>query len=234
MLNADKIISYAIKQSEVMANEIDSESFQLILGDDCSLLIVSAIAFKKKGNFGLFYLDGHTDYSTPAESQSHSAGMDQAIVCGIGHPKLTNILNLGPYIEEKNVFCVGNREHDIEDEKLITNSQIQYVPLERLRKTGIRQTIVQFIEMIETNKLDGFYIHFDVDVLNDNIMPAVDSRQADGLSFRELQQLLLPLLTSPKMYGMQITILDPDPDPGAQYTKAFISNISPLILKVKQ
>lgn len=77
--------------------------------------------------------------------------------------------------------------------------------------------------MAEANRLDGFWVHIDVDVLNDEIMPAVDSRTEDGLTYDELEELLLPLLQSPKATGIEITILDPELDPGATYTREFIT-----------
>ena len=63
----------------------------------------------------MFFLDGHTDFILPEISQTGgAAGMDLAIVTGHGHDKLTNIFNLKPYLPERNVFCVGNREYSPE------------------------------------------------------------------------------------------------------------------------
>jgi len=39
--------------------------------------------------------------------------------------------------------------------------------------------------MVSENNLDGFWLHLDVDVLNDDIMPAVDSREKGGLFYDE-------------------------------------------------
>jgi arginase len=46
----------------------------------------------------------------------------------------------------------------------------------------------------------GFWIHFDVDVLDDAIMPAVDDRIPDGLSWDELTAVreLRPPVTAPQ------------------------------------
>ena len=70
--------------------------------------------------------------------------------------------------------------------------------------------------------LDGFWIHLDVDVLDDREMPCVDSRQAGGLTYTELRQLLRLLLESPLASGLDITILDPDLDPEGMYTARFV------------
>ena len=44
--------------------------------------------------------------------------------------------------------------------------------------------------------LEGFWIHLDVDVLDDELMPAVDYRMKGGLTFVELGELLKVLLKS--------------------------------------
>ena len=87
--------------------------------------------------------------------------------------------------------------------------------------------------MVERQNLDGFFIHFDVDALDDRVMPAVDSRTEDGLSYDELAEILTPLLSSGKAVGMEITILDPDLDQDGKYTKEFSGRIVKLINRAK-
>jgi len=230
--NAEKIISYSIEQAELLSKHIKQDSFQIIIGGDCSILIGNAIALKQKGEYGLFFLDGHTDYILPEISQSGgAAGMDLAIVTGYGHQKLINILNLKPYFKENSVWCVGNREYNSNIIKPILDSDITYFDLNTLRKTGIENCIVQFLKMVYENELDGFFIHLDVDVLNDNIMPAVDSREKDGLNYPEFNNLLSRLLSSPKAIGIEITILDPNLDKEGKYTTEFVSNFVKVIGK---
>lgn len=223
--NADKIIEYAIEQSKLIFEQLEEDTFKIIIGGDCSILIGTSISLKRKGNFGLFFLDGHTDFILPEISQTGgAAGMDLAIVTGHGHEKLTNIHNQKPYFEEKNIFCVGNREYNKEYVQPILESDINYFDLKKLRNNGLAQTANQFLELIQENNLDGFFIHLDVDVLNDKIMPAVDSREIDGLTYKEFSELLKPLFSNEKAVGIQITILDPNLDKDGKYTIEFIKN----------
>lgn len=229
--NPYQIIEYAKKQFELILKNFDKKIFNIILGGDCSILIGNAIALKKLGNFGLFYLDGHTDYIPPQLSPSGGvAGMDLAIVSGLGHEKLTNVDNLKPYFSEENIFCVGNAETDDEEYvEQILNSKIHYFDLEKLRKNGFRKTSEDFLKMINDKSLDGFFIHFDVDILNDKIMPAVDSRMEDGIDYDDLKEILQPLINSEKCFGIEITILDPYYDENGIYTQPFIENLIQII-----
>ncbi|MCC9043355.1 arginase family protein [Myroides sp. M-43] len=232
--NADAIIKYATEQMDMMEQEINENTFIVLLGGDCSVLIGTALALRRKGRFGMFYLDGHTDYMIPAESNTHgAAGMDLSIVCGHGHQNLTNIMDLAPYVEQDHVYAVGNREYDEDYERPIKESQVNYYPLDRLRDVGVDSVVTHFLFMVEVENLDGYIVHLDVDVLNDEVMPAVDCPQADGLSYEELKSVLLPLLINKKCYGIEITILDPDLDPTGAYTQEFIGHIVSVIKTVK-
>lgn len=223
--NADKIIDYATEQAELLSEHLGTDRFQIVLGGDCSILIGNSIALKQKGEYGLFFLDGHTDFMLPDLSQTGgAAGMDLAIVTGYGHSKLTNILNLEPYFKEENVWCVGNRTYYPDYVKQILDSDIHYVDLKELRKVGIENCATQFLGMVQANNLNGFFIHLDADVLNDDIMPAVDSRNKDGLEYSEFVNLLGNLLSSPKAIGIEITILDPTLDREGTYTRKFVRN----------
>ena len=221
--NADGIAYYAIKQANLLTKALDESKFPVVIGGDCSILVGNALALRKRGNFGLFFLDGHTDYMWPPFSQTGgAAGMDLAMVTGHGHSKLTNIDQLSPYFKEENTWCVGNREYTDWYVKLIRDSKISYTDLAQLRKKGPRKTAEAFLLMVQNKNLDGFWLHFDVDVLNNVIMPAVDSPQEDGLSYEELNEILQPLFADTRLVGLDITILDPDLDPGGKHTAEFV------------
>lgn len=227
ILNATSLVDYAREQAYFINNLLSQNKFPFILGGDCSILLGPAIALKQKGNYGLFYLDGHTDFMDVSLSQTGGVGgMAASIVTGNGPEKLTNIFNLAPYIKEENLWCVGNREYDDEYENEIRKSQATYISLSELRKQGIKNCAEAFLLQIQNRNLDGFWLHIDVDVLNDSVMPCVDSRTPDGLTYEEFNELTAILFQSPKLSGLEITILDPDLDPSGQYTKEFVSNLT--------
>lgn len=226
-LNVRSLVDYAREQAYLLNNLLSQNKFPFILGGDCSILLGAAIALKQKGNYGLFYLDGHTDFMDVSLSETGGVGgMAASIVTGNGSEKLTNILNLGPYIKEENLWCVGNREYDDDYENQIRNSTATYLSLKLLREKGIANCVKTFLAEIKTKNLDGFLIHIDVDVLNDEVMPCVDSRTPDGLTYKEFNELTSLLFQSDLLTGLEITILDPDLDQSGQYTKEFVQQIT--------
>lgn len=233
--NADNIIKYSKEQSKILEDVLLNKGFPIVIGGDCSILIGNALALKHIGEFALFFLDGHTDFMWPSLSQTAgAAGMDLAIVTGYGHSKLTNIDGQKPYLKEENIWCVGNRDYEEWYVDAITKSSIKYVDLNMLRKNGIKKYVSEFLQMVKDKNLNGFWIHIDVDVLNDDIMPAVDSRQPDGLNYNEFNEILQLLLNDTKAKGLDITILDPDLDPSGEYTKGFVNNFCGTVNSIKK
>ena len=226
-LNLTSIIQYARQQAELIRQLIIGKKLPFIVGGDCSILVGAAIALKQQGNYGLFYLDGHTDFMDISLSSTGGVGgMAASIVAGHGNTALSNIMQLSPYIKEEYVWCVGNREYDEEYEQEIRRSAATYIPLHLLREKGMKQCAEEFLLAVQSNGLDGFWLHIDVDVLNNDIMPCVDSPTAGGLLYEEFNELTGYLFSSDKMAGLEITILDPELDRDGVYSNMFVENIT--------
>ena len=217
--NADLISRYSLNLANTIIDSQTKGYFSIVLGGDCSILLGCTLGLKQIGDYGLFFLDGHTDYMLPKQSATAgAAGMDLALVTGNGPDILSNMQTLGPYIKEENVFCAGNREYIDWYVETIKKSKIQYYDLRKLQEVGQPGIIsTNFLNMVSDKGLKGFWIHLDVDVLDDQIMPCVDSRTEGGLSYEELHTLLKPLLVSQNCCGINITIFDPTLDETGKY-----------------
>ncbi len=229
ILNEDDILAYALAQEKILANELLDPSFKLIIGGDCSILVGNAFALKKKGEYGLFFLDGHTDYTSEKISATKAvAGMDLAIATGWGTDKLANIEGLAPYFRPEHVYCVGNKENERAYLQPMLEAMIHYYDREKVGLLGAEKIATSFLTHISDQNLTGFLIHFDVDVLAGKIMPAVDSYADEGLTYEEVMELLMPLVHSGKCVGLEITIFDPAQDPSGELITEFIQHISTL------
>ncbi|MCA9911592.1 MAG: arginase family protein [Anaerolineae bacterium] len=227
--NAAAIRGYSTRLAEHIGRIVKTDRFVLVLGGDCSILLGSALALRKLGRYGLVFIDGHTDYHTPETSRSGgAAGMDLSLVTGRGPELLTNIGGLKPYIRETDTILLANR--DIADPRTypareIFGSQVQMIPLDKLRSLGIDSVIQQILERFEDTAVSGFFIHLDVDVIDSTVMPAVDSPLPGGLSYTELSRILRGLLGSDLVVGMEITVYDPERDPDGSAAREFVNAI---------
>ncbi len=231
--NAVALAQYAQQLAACIAGLVQPPVFVVVLGGDCSILLGTMLGLKQVGKYGLFFLDGHTDYAWPGLSASGgAAGMDLALVTGRGPALLTNLNNQAPYVLPQHVWCVGNRDQDAAYLAAITTSAVHYVDLAATRRQGPQACAEAFLQHVEAAQLDGFWIHLDADVLDNELMPAVDSPQPGGLSYPELRALLQPLVQSPRAAGLELTILDPRLDPTGAVARRLIQELRPVLSAV--
>ncbi|MCR6721407.1 MAG: arginase family protein [Chitinophagaceae bacterium] len=223
LLNVPALRMYTQKLAGEMEMHLQGNKVIWMLGGDCSILTGAALALRREGRFGLFYLDGHTDFMDIRLSSTGGAGgMAASLVAGRGYEGLTKLDGFKNYIDEPLIWCVGNREYDDEYESEVRNSEATYYPLHAMRARGMVSLAMDFLDQMNNENVDGFWIHFDVDVLNDNIMPCVDSRTPDGLSYEELTDILGTLFIHPRFTGITLTILDPELDTDEKYTRELV------------
>jgi len=68
-----------------------------------------------------------------------------------------------------------------------------------------------------------FWIHLDVDVLDQNVMPAVDSPGSPGVDEADLIDILRALVDQKLCAGMTVTIYDPDLDPQREHAVRLVA-----------
>ena len=74
---------------------------------------------------------------------------------------------------------------------------------------GIDTALRRAVDNLSRPNLEGYFIHIDVDVLDDEAMPAVDFRMPDGLSWAEFATAIRLALSSEKAVGLEVTIYNP-------------------------
>lgn len=230
LLNAEAIKEYSLKLAEAVKRQLHKNKFPIVIGGDCSILIGNLLALRRLGRYGLFFIDGHSDFYLPEESPTGEvADMDLAIVSGHGPEILSNLDHLKPLVKEQDIVVFGYRDsaqsaqYGCQDIKKTT--MINAVELVDVEKLGLKNTASLGIQALLKNELSGFWIHLDADVLDDSIMPAVDYRLPDGITFPELSNLLKLLLLSKKAVGISVTIFNPTLDKDGSITRNFVSSI---------
>ena len=97
----------------------------------------------------------------------------------------------------------------------IRTTDIACFSLKQMRAEGLGAMMEKILRHIHTLDIDGFWIHFDTDVLADEINPAVDYKLPGGLQFNEATMLLSNLLATGKAAGISVTIYNGDLDANA-------------------
>lgn len=232
LLNPDAIRAFSLQLAEKVIFVLNKKQFPVVLGGDCSILIGNLLALKRIGGssrYGLFFIDGHSDFYQPEASPTGEvADMELAIVSGRGPDILTNIGGLKPLVRDEDIVVFGCRDEEQATSygsQSVHETNMHIFDLQQVRKSGITRAASLAIEKLMKDDLVGFWIHLDVDVLDEVIMPAVDYHLDGGLCFPDLSELLRIILGSGRAVGMDITILNPGLDVDGSITRRFVSSV---------
>jgi arginase len=214
-LNAREIAQWSPKLADLVESVLGAGEFPVILGGDCSILLGSTLALKRRGRYGLLFIDGHADFYQPeANPNGEAASMDLAFATGHGPDLLTNIEGRGPLVRDEDTVAFAFRDAE---EQAAYGSQplppaLRAFDLATVHRLGVERAAREAVAHLTRDGLDGFFIHVDADCLDDTIMPAVDYRIPDGLSWDELVSTLQIAVASGKAVGLEITIYNPNLD----------------------
>jgi arginase len=216
--NEEGVAVYSRALAERIAAASANGAFVLVLGGDCSIVLGNLLGLRHshRGPVGLAYVDGHADFGTPEESRTGSAAsMCLALAVGRGDTPLARLGGEEPLVHAANVVLIGRRDHAEPwyGHEALHASKILDLPHAAVREHGTAGASRAALDRLARAELAGFWIHFDADVLDPSVMPAVDSPVSGGLGIEELADLLTPLIHHPKALGLELTIYDPTLDP---------------------
>jgi arginase len=214
--NGDTLPGYSVALADRLQELLGTGAFPLLLGGDCSILLGAALALRRRGRYGLVSVDGGLDFRHPGNAHlvgpvGSVAGEDLAVVTGRGAEQLTNLEGHRPLVRDADVVAVGHRGLEgIADEVLATPMTL-YDAAE-LRRLGPEEVAGRAVATLAGRGVEGFWVHVDADVLDPELMPAVDSPEPGGLTHQELAALLRGLTGNGLATGVQLTIFDPELD----------------------
>jgi arginase len=180
MLNPGGLRDYAPRLADTVGAVLDDGAFPIMLGGDCSILLGNMLALRRRGRYGLLFLDGHADFYQPeAEPTGEAASMELALVTGRGPEIVTNLEGRRPLVRDEDAVVFGFRDAEraaAEGSQPLAPT-LRAMDLQAVRARGVERAIRDALARPERKDGPvGFWIHLDVDVLDDAIMPAVDYR----------------------------------------------------------
>jgi len=234
MLNPRGIAAYTPKLADAISEVLEAGEFPVVLGGDCSIVLGGLLALRRRGRYGLLFVDGHADFYQPeANINGEAASSDLALATGRGPDIMTRFENCYPLVRDEDVVVLGFRDAK---EAAGYGSQplpaaVKTIDLFQVRHEGAEAAADEAVSHLTQEGLDGFWIHLDADVLDDAIMPAVDYRMPDGLSWHELGAVLRAALASGRTTGMEITIFNPSLDDSGEIAGALVDNVVRALTK---
>ncbi len=207
----------------------------LLLGGCCTLLIgVMAALRQHYGSVGLAFIDGHLDFYDGASSPTgEAADMELAILTGLGPTGLIDLDGSPPLVNPSDIVVMGFRDAEAAQvdgapDPAVIRPGMTLHDVKAVRGWGGRHLGNQAAQQFETAS-KKFWLHLDLDVLDQSVMPAVDYQMPNGLMWEDVQQLLRPLLHSPNLIGMDVTIYNPTLDPDNIYAKHIVNFLADIL-----
>ncbi len=234
-LNATGIATYSRALANAVGDVMDRGEFPVVLGGDCSIVLGTLLALRRRGRYGLLFIDGHADFYNPeANPNGEAASMDLAYATGRGPALLTNLEGRGPLVQDEDVVAFGYRDAE---EQAEYGSQplplnLHAIDLCRIRRHGVEQCTRDAVAHLTRDRgpAEGFWLHVDADVLDDAIMPAVDYRLPDGLSWEQLTTALRIAVESNRVVGLDVTIYNPKLDPDGAGARGLVTAIGDALI----
>jgi arginase len=145
---------------------------------------------------------------------------------------LTNINGMRPYVKDAHVIHVAQRDwEETKDHgsQELRDTAVTCFDMEHIENHGIESTTANVVTHMRSLPVDGFWIHFDTDVLADDINPAVEYHLPGGLQFKQAEYLVNHLLGSHNIIGMSVTIFNPKLDADGSIAKQISACIANMI-----
>jgi len=201
----------------------------LVTGGCCTLLIGVIAALRQEyKDIGLAFIDGHLDfYDGKSSPTGEAADMELAILTGVGPSGLIDISGCTPLIPPQDIVVMGFRdtEQTIADgapNPAALFPEMKLFDVESVKKIGGKKLGSAIRKQFE-ERSKKFWLHLDLDVLDENILPAVDFRMPNGLNWKAVAELVNPLVRSDALIGMDLTIFNPVLDtPDRYYAKQIV------------
>ncbi len=218
VMNPEPLNRYSRALADAVGAVLDEGEFPVVLGGDCSIVLGAMLALRRRGRYGLLYVDGDADFYQPEASPLRGAASasDLAFATGRGPDVVADIEGRRALVRDEDV-CVfacrdaGDRERRgcqplPEAMLLIDRDQVRrHGPGDAARRAA------DYL-MRDGGPADGFWIHLDADVFDESIMQSVDDPRPGGLAWDDAVEVLRAAIGSGHAAGLQVAIYNPDID----------------------
>ncbi|GAB4427203.1 MAG: arginase family protein [Anaerolineae bacterium] len=206
----------------------------LVVGGCCTLLLGVFAALRDYfGRTGLAFVDGHLDfYDGQTSPTGEPADMELAILTGLGPAGLVDLAGSPPLVDPSDVFVLGYRDAEQAAQDGAPDPKVVTPEIHLFEAQAVRQAPASIGGQV-AEKLAAapgrYWLHLDLDILDETALPAVDYLMPGGLDWAELAALVRPLAQSPAMLGLDVTIYNPTLDPDGKYARQIVELLETIL-----
>ncbi len=211
----------------LVRDQVDGGAVPFLVGGCCTLLPGALGGARDAlGAIGLAYLDGHLDlYDGRTSPTGEPADMSMSVITGRGPDAWSAELG-APLVGPGELALLGPRDRDEAVEYgSVLPEQAGLEP--ELSPAVLRDHGLAVAGQAARDQLTAaagrYWVHLDVDVLDERAFPATDYLMPGGLSLAELGELIRPLLAAPALAGVSLACYNPQKDPAGRGARDVVS-----------
>lgn len=197
----------------------------LVVGGCCTLLPAAlAGARDALGGTGLAYPDGHLDlYDGRTSPTGEPADMPISVVTGHGPVDWVDLVG-GPLVAPDRLRLLGPRDRgEAIEYGSVLPEQVGFLPEStpaELQDVGMAEAGAAARDALARG--GPYWLHLDVDVLDQDAFPATDYLMPGGLRLAELRELMRPLAAAEALAGVSLGCYNAAKDPDGSCATALV------------
>jgi arginase len=235
IMNPQAIRDYSPLLADAVTAVLDAGEFPVVLGGDCSIVLGTMLALRRRGCYGLLYIDGDADFYQPEVNPLGGAASasDLAFATGSGPDVVTDIEGRRPLVRAEDVVVFACRDAADRERRGCQPlpEGLLVIDRDQVRRVGAAAAARDAVRYLtrEGGPEDGFWIHLDADVFDETIMQAVDDPRPGGLAWDEVVSALSIAVTSGHAAGLQVAIYNPDIDAGGSNGRGLAATVRKVL-----
>lgn len=220
----DGVIEATLVLRRRLAQLIEGGEMPFLAGG-CSAILPGAMAGARDGlspshSLGLICVSGHMNlYDGDTAPSGHGASMALAAALGRGPRAWCALLGDQPPVKPDAVTLVGFRDREEAEQNDALMPEDFQPHLGAYDLDALRQQGPAAVSRAALSRAGGpdtmFWLHVDVNVLDELAFPAADNQMPGGLDWDDLSALLRPMVTSPALLGLSLCGYNPEKDEGS-------------------
>lgn len=199
--------AFCARLATEVRDTLAAHEFPVVIGGDhsCAVGTWRGVAAALGGPPGLIWIDAHMDAHTRATTPSgHLHGMPLATLLGHGNGGNAVLL-------PEEVCLIGVRSFESEEQALLAKLGVRVFHIDEVHQRGL-QGVMQEALTIATRSRHGFGVSLDVDAIDPQAAPGVNTPAVDGLAPEALEAALRQAAVTPGLRALELVEYNPDID----------------------
>jgi arginase len=224
-----EVVACAVRAAADEMTRALGEGFTILLGGDATVVVGAVAGARARLGMpvGLVYVDAHADLHTPETTRSgYLQGMVLALAMGRGPEAVAKAYSPQPATDPSRVALVGVRDWE-PGEREAAQSLALVLSHEDVKSRGMVASAATALASFSGPAV----VHWNVDVIRPEEMPAVEVPTPGGLTLAEAGELLRALVSSPRVVALVVTQLNPAADPDGRCAQAVVDLLASAVAR---